>query len=405
MNSTLVFAATLLLSYLLGAVPFGYLVARARGIDILRQGSGNIGATNVGRVLGRRFGILVFLLDFAKGAIPVVAALMIGAHWPAITDILGPDGLPVLAGLTAFLGHMFPVYLRFKGGKGVATGAGVVVVLLPMPALGALVTWIVVVLASGYVSLASLSAVVALCGLRMTIEEPWASANRILTVFCFVAAGLVFLRHHANIGRLWHGTESRVRVPAMSNFARIVHVLALGMWFGSAVFFNLIAAPLLFQKFETLIVSSSDERAVLPLTDTREKEMGTRLGGTAVSPLFPWFFAIEGVCGLLVAATAWSWSRAHPALRKERLRCLVAMIAVFTVVVSWPIAEKVTALRFARYSADAAIAESARAAFGMWHMVSLGLSLLTLALVTVLMALAANLPGRTEHPVAGNHHD
>src|SRR5438045_1397100 len=99
---------TLLGSYLVGAVPFGYLVACWRGMDILRQGSGNIGATNVGRLLGRRFGALVFLLDFAKGALPVLAASRWapdpGPGWP-------PDTLPVAAGLTAFLGHLFPVYL------------------------------------------------------------------------------------------------------------------------------------------------------------------------------------------------------------------------------------------------------------------------------------------------------
>src|SRR5256885_1659498 len=109
-------------AYLLGAVPFGYLVARWRGVDILRQGSGNIGATNVGRVLGRRYGILVFVLDFAKGAIPVAAAIRVGAA-TGVADSLGTEGLPVAAGLAAFLGHLFPVYLRFRGGKGVATGA------------------------------------------------------------------------------------------------------------------------------------------------------------------------------------------------------------------------------------------------------------------------------------------
>src|SRR5947209_20056642 len=101
-------ALTLLVSYLVGAVPFGYLAARARGVDILRQGSGNIGATNVGRVLGRGYGLLVFLLDFAKGALPVLAAGRVppDPSWP-------PDLLPVAAGVAAFLGHLFPVYLRF----------------------------------------------------------------------------------------------------------------------------------------------------------------------------------------------------------------------------------------------------------------------------------------------------
>src|SRR5438876_3341501 len=118
---------TILGAYLIGAIPFGYLVARWRGVNIFKAGSGNIGATNVGRVLGRRFGILVFLLDFAKGAVPTAIALGLGR----IVSDSNPwlvTGLPVLAGLSAFVGHVFPVYLRFQGGKGVATGAGVVAV-------------------------------------------------------------------------------------------------------------------------------------------------------------------------------------------------------------------------------------------------------------------------------------
>src|SRR5437763_7399270 len=106
------FLLTLLAAYLVGAVPFGYLVARWRGVDIFRHGSGNIGATNVGRVLGRRFGLLVFALDFAKGAVPVGLAL-------ALRPLLPPDSswaagwLEVLTGFAAFLGHLYPVYLGF----------------------------------------------------------------------------------------------------------------------------------------------------------------------------------------------------------------------------------------------------------------------------------------------------
>src|SRR5438132_7317538 len=97
-----IIAGTLLTAYLIGAIPFGYLVAKSRGVDILKHGSGNIGATNVGRVLGKRFGVLVFLFDFAKGAVPTLAG-----RWLSTADVvavLGRDGLPVLAGLAAFLG-------------------------------------------------------------------------------------------------------------------------------------------------------------------------------------------------------------------------------------------------------------------------------------------------------------
>src|SRR5476651_1082896 len=102
-GSTVAFL-TLLFSYLIGAIPFGFLIARARGVDILREGSGNIGATNVGRVLGKKFGILVFVLDFLKGAIPSAVGEALRRESPAF---LGPDGLGVLAGLAAFLGHLF----------------------------------------------------------------------------------------------------------------------------------------------------------------------------------------------------------------------------------------------------------------------------------------------------------
>src|SRR5260370_28616342 len=124
----LVITLTFLAAYFIGAIPFGYLVARSRGVDIMRQGSGNIGATNVGRVLGRGYGILVFVLDFLKGALPVV-----GAKAVAPDGLLPPDSLPVAAGVAAFLGHLFPIYLRFRGGKGVATGAGAVAVVAAGP--------------------------------------------------------------------------------------------------------------------------------------------------------------------------------------------------------------------------------------------------------------------------------
>src|SRR4051812_731387 len=105
---------TLLVAYLIGAIPFGYLIARARGVDIFHAGSGNIGATNVGRVLGRRFGLLVFALDFAKGAVPVaVSGLLLSQSHEAIGP---PNALRVGVALCTFLGHLFPVYLGFRGG-------------------------------------------------------------------------------------------------------------------------------------------------------------------------------------------------------------------------------------------------------------------------------------------------
>jgi glycerol-3-phosphate acyltransferase PlsY len=170
MSALLALLSTLIATYLVGAVPFGYLVARWRGVDIMREGSGNIGATNVGRVLGRRFGILVFLLDFLKGAIPVFAARTLGR-----SDLeLPPDALPVAAGIAAFLGHLFPVYLRFRGGKGVATGAGTVDVLTPIPAAIALLSWVATLVVTRYVSVSSLLASALLCAAHLALtQEPW----------------------------------------------------------------------------------------------------------------------------------------------------------------------------------------------------------------------------------------
>jgi acyl-phosphate glycerol 3-phosphate acyltransferase len=203
---------TVVAAYLVGAIPFGYLVARGRGVDIFAHGSGNIGATNVGRVLGRGYGVLVFVLDFAKGALPTwVAGQLTLPSDSELSLALGRDGLPVLAGLAAFLGHVYPAYLKFRGGKGVATGAGVVTMLLPWPAAGALLVWLAMAFATRYISLASLAAAVTICVLRLTLTaDPFSPANRTLTIFCFVAAGLVFFRHRTNIARLLQGTENRL---------------------------------------------------------------------------------------------------------------------------------------------------------------------------------------------------
>lgn len=396
MPALAVVALTLLAAYLVGAIPFGYLIARWRGVDIIRQGSGNIGATNVGRVLGRRFGILVFLFDFAKGAIPAAAASWLAdlADWTPSTESW-KHALPVGAGLAAFLGHLFPVYLHFRGGKGVATGAGVVAVLFPAPAAGALLTWIMVVSASRYVSLASLLAGMVLCVLRLLLTpEPFSSDNRILTLFCFVAVSLIFTRHRANIVRLLHGNENRLRdTPAMFLLGKTLHLLALGLWFGSSVFFTFVVALVIFHAFEDLGAAPPAERpAWLPLADNFDKEKGTRLAGVAVAPIFPWFFLIQGVCGLVAVGTALSWSWYESGSTIHKVRSLVLVLALATVVAGWPLVQKVSALRIARYAADPDIARLAREAFAGWHLASMLLNLVTLVLVAVAMALAARLP-------------
>ncbi len=196
-----------LAAYLTGAVPFGYLVGKARGVDLLRAGSGNIGATNAGRLLGARWGVLVFLLDFAKGAGPVAAARYL---LPAPED-LWPHTLPVVAGVAAFLGHLFPVYLGFRGGKGVATGAGVIAILVPWITLVVFLAWAMVLAATRYMALASLTAATLLIVLRLALTaEPWSRPEAVITLFCAVGSVLVLVRHQSNIRRLLAGTEHRL---------------------------------------------------------------------------------------------------------------------------------------------------------------------------------------------------
>ncbi len=399
----------LLAAYLIGAVPFGYLIARARGVDILREGSGNIGATNVGRVLGRRFGTLVFVLDFAKGAVPTALARAVAGEGL-------PDLLPAAVGLAAFLGHLFPVYLRFRGGKGVATGAGVVAVLVPEPAAGALLVWFAVLLAARYVSLASLAAAVALAGLRLAlVPEPFAQDNVVLSTFCLVAAGLVALRHRANVGRLLRGNENRLReTRTMLLLAKTMHVLALGLWFGTTIFFSFVVGLSLLRTFEGL--TEKEARPFwLPVPpelnraspgpsfpDPLRKEQGSRIFGAAVGPIFPWYYGIQLVCGVLATATAFAWYH-DGTVHKARFFALAA--ALVAVGIGWWLEHKVGARRVVRSETSDAVLQAAsptpemlkaavqaRADFGRWHGYSLLANFAAILLVLVGMALAAQLP-------------
>lgn len=217
-----------ILAYLTGAIPFGVFIGWSRGIDIRSHGSKNIGATNVGRVLGRGLGVLCFVLDFLKGAAPVIAAglwhqtLGRDAHLLTASQMWG--WLAVM--LATVLGHMFPVYLGFRGGKGVATTFGAMVAMYPLltfAALGAIAVWYVSLRLFKYVSLASILAAASLpvgCLLsvlpRQAFDQPLADTMDGLShaspplIITAVLAGLVIYRHRANIGRLRRGEEPRV---------------------------------------------------------------------------------------------------------------------------------------------------------------------------------------------------
>jgi glycerol-3-phosphate acyltransferase PlsY len=181
--------------YLVGSIPFGYWVVRAvRHEDIRTRGSGNVGATNVWRLYGPRYGVPVALLDAAKGFVPALVGLL-----------LAGETVGILAGSAAMLGHWRPLFLRFqKGGKMVATAGGVTFALAPVVATLCVVIWAIVFLLTRYSSVASLATAVALPLLAAVLGEPWQTV-----VFAAVACAGVVVLHRQNIRRLLNGTESR----------------------------------------------------------------------------------------------------------------------------------------------------------------------------------------------------
>jgi acyl phosphate:glycerol-3-phosphate acyltransferase len=194
--------------YLLGSLPFGWLVARMHGVDIFAVGSRSPGATNVRRVLGARAGNQVFFLDALKGAAAAGWPALVSRHGLSLQDFALERNLHVpfcLISLgAALVGHSFSCFTRFKGGKGVATGTGGLLVLLPGSTLIAAVVWIVAFYATGYVSLASILAAVTLP------SAAYFFGNRALLVVAAIAISLFVIgRHRANIGRLMSGTENK----------------------------------------------------------------------------------------------------------------------------------------------------------------------------------------------------
>lgn len=201
------FIAATAIGYFLGSCPNGYLVARARGVDIRKHGSGNIGATNVLRVLGKKWGYLVFALDAFKGfaavriAFAIGAAMLPGAGQREVAGIAG--------GLACILGHTFPIWLRFRGGKGVATSAGVLLGLMPIAVFSVLAVWLLLFKITRYVSLASIGAAVALPLFVVAYLRYGLLTGATLLPFSILIAGVVVWRHRSNMQRLLHGQEQR----------------------------------------------------------------------------------------------------------------------------------------------------------------------------------------------------
>ncbi len=194
----------LIIAYLLGSIPFGYLAGLLGGVDVRQHGSGNIGATNVLRLLGKGYGYPVFLADALKGFFAVRVAFWIGNGQSGEMDKLG-----IIAAVFAVVGHSFPVWLRFRGGKGVATSAGACFGLTPVEAIIAAAAWIVTFFLFRFVSLASITAAAVLPASILLIPSVNGRARGLILFFTAALAALVIVRHRSNLRRLLQGTEPR----------------------------------------------------------------------------------------------------------------------------------------------------------------------------------------------------
>jgi acyl phosphate:glycerol-3-phosphate acyltransferase len=198
-----------IIGYLLGSFPAGYFAGRLAGADVQKAGSGNIGATNVLRVLGKKWGYPVFLIDAFKGFAAVRVAFILVNYWPAAKPYA--EYIAILAAIMSVAGHSFPVWLKFKGGKGVATSAGALVGLVPLAVPFVMLVWFVVFEISRYVSLASVVAAIAL-PIIVTLLARWNVVDTAAFIyFSVIIMLLVLWRHRSNLSRLLHGTEQRFR--------------------------------------------------------------------------------------------------------------------------------------------------------------------------------------------------
>ncbi|HBC88640.1 MAG TPA: acyl-phosphate glycerol 3-phosphate acyltransferase [Lentisphaeria bacterium] len=208
MDSPAVICAVIgMVSYLFGSVPWAYIIGKINGIDIRRHGSGNVGATNVMRVLGKKWGYLCFLLDFLKGLLPVLAVSFLVSR--KIISV-SADAAVITAAVAVVAGHIWTIFLKFKGGKGMATGGGVLVAIAPFSFVCCGIAWIIFFYATRYVSVASIvaAALLPVSSYLLSWTKIWPLADSI-QIFLLVLTLLAIAKHHSNIRRLMNGTENK----------------------------------------------------------------------------------------------------------------------------------------------------------------------------------------------------
>ncbi len=203
----MVCAAIAIASYIFGSVPWAFIIGKMNGMDIRQHGSGNVGATNVMRVLGRKWGYLCFLLDFLKGLLPLVVVKLLICH-KAIA--ISPDVALITAAVAVVCGHVWTVFLKFKGGKGMATGGGVLVALAPYSFVCCGLAWIIFFYATRYVSVASIvaAALLPVSSYAFSMTGLW-KTDTAIQIFLLVLAILAIAKHHSNIKRLISGMEHK----------------------------------------------------------------------------------------------------------------------------------------------------------------------------------------------------
>src|SRR4029453_10948796 len=203
----LAFAVVVIGSYLLGSIPFGYIAGRIAGIDIRNYGRGNVGATNVKRTLGKSYGYPVFAADFLKGFGAVKMSIMIATRVPV--EWSSPEMFGIVAAILSVLGHSYPVWLRFKGGKGVATSAGALFGLAAIAALAGVAIWILTFWLTRYVSVASIAAAAVLPFIILITTWLSRTTGKLLFYSSVCLAAVVIWRHRSNLFRLLRGTDPR----------------------------------------------------------------------------------------------------------------------------------------------------------------------------------------------------